>query len=76
MSNVLIRDVPDPVHEGLRRRARAQGKSLQQYLLEELTKLNERPSMNEWLDRLSELHGGKFGFGDAVEALEAERGRR
>jgi hypothetical protein len=41
MPNVLVRDVPEPVHTELARRARANGHSLQQYLTQQLTRLTQ-----------------------------------
>lgn len=39
MATIQIRDVPEHVHRTLRTRAAANGQSLQEYLLEELTDL-------------------------------------
>ena len=39
MATIQIRDVPEDVHRTLRSRAAANGQSLQEYLLEELTDL-------------------------------------
>lgn len=76
MSNVLVREVPEQVHERLRALARAQGKSLQQYLLEELEQLASRPSMAEVLDRIASRSGGRIGLDEAALGLAAERERR
>lgn len=76
MSNVLVREVPEQVHERLRALARAQGKSLQQYLLDELVQLASRPSMAEVLDRIASRSGGRIGLDEAVQGLAAERERR
>jgi len=76
MSNVLVREVPEQVHERLRALARAQGKSLQQYLLEELEQLASRPSMAEVLDRIASRSGGRIGLDEAALGLAVERERR
>lgn len=73
MSNLLVRNVPEEVHERLRARALASGRSLQQYLLEELQKLVERPSLDEVLDRAASTATGQVGFESAVRSLESER---
>ncbi|MCU1371900.1 MAG: hypothetical protein JWO77_3094 [Ilumatobacteraceae bacterium] len=51
MPNITIRDVPEPVHRKLIERAERSGQSLQQYLLEQLTEMTEKLTMDEWLDQ-------------------------
>jgi len=48
---IQVRDVPEDVRDELARKAALAGKSLQSYLLGELTKLSERPSMAEIVAR-------------------------
>ena len=74
--NVLIRDIPDEVHAALQRRAKRRGQSLQQYLAGELTRLAQRPALDELLERVDRRRGGRVGFEQAVEDLAAERARR
>lgn len=74
MPNVLVRDLPDDVHTNLQRRAEACGKSLQQYLAAELTRLAATPTMFDVLDRIQSRRGGSIGFAQAVDDLEHERG--
>jgi antitoxin FitA len=76
MPNVLVRDLPDDVHAALQRRAERRGQSLQQYLVGELSRLAQRPSLDEVLDRIERRHGGRVGLAQAVEDLSSERGRR
>ncbi|MFG6445868.1 antitoxin [Microbacterium sp. P07] len=52
MPNVLVRDLPDPVHAALLARAAGEGRSLQQYLTAELTRLASRPTNAELFDRI------------------------
>ncbi|MGH9164910.1 MAG: FitA-like ribbon-helix-helix domain-containing protein [Acidimicrobiales bacterium] len=73
MPNLLVRDVPEAVHAALQRRAGQRGQSLQQYLARELTRLAERPSLDEVLDRIGRRRGGRVGFAQAVEDLGDER---
>jgi plasmid stability protein len=49
MAAIHIRDVPVEVHEALRRRAEAQGVSLQRYVLNILEERAEHPSPREVL---------------------------
>lgn len=76
MPNVLIRDVPESVHIRLQTRADEHGQSLQQYLVGELRRLAERPSMDEILARIATRHGGRIGLERAVQDLAGERDRR
>ncbi len=73
MPNVLVRDLPEPIHAVLQERAAARGLSLQQYLSGELRRLAERPAMDEVLARIERRSGGRIGFAEAVEDLAHER---
>jgi hypothetical protein len=53
MPNVLIRDLPPEVHAVLVRRAEAAGQSLQQYLVAELTRLANCPTMGELIEQIN-----------------------
>ena len=55
---IQIRDVPDDVRRTLRARAAAAGKSLSAYLLDELTRVAERPPVADVLARAVARHGG------------------
>lgn len=55
--NIQIRNVPDDVHEVYKRRAAAAGKSLQEYLLSDLTDRADRLTMKEVLDRFESRRG-------------------
>jgi plasmid stability protein len=48
MSTIQIRNVPDDVHRQLKVRAAATGRSLSDYLLDELLDLATRPTLAEW----------------------------
>jgi hypothetical protein len=50
--NVLIRNVPDTVHTALVRRAEAEGKSLQEYVLGVLHEVTGKPTMSEVMDEV------------------------
>ncbi len=76
MPNVLVRDLPEDVHAVLRRRAERSGKSFQQYLASELTRLASQPSVEELFDRVGRRHGGHVGLQTAVDDLDAERADR
>jgi hypothetical protein len=76
MPFIQIRDVPEAVRDRLARKAAAAGQSMQAYLLGELTKLAERPSMAEIVGRAQERarsSGSTVTMMDAVEAVRAVR---
>ncbi|SOD72259.1 hypothetical protein SAMN05892883_1668 [Jatrophihabitans sp. GAS493] len=75
MANMLVRDVSPGVHAQLQARAQQRGQSLQQFLLTELQRIAEQPSMNEVLERIAARRGGRVGFAQAVDDVAAERRR-
>lgn len=56
MSALQVRDVPDEVQRVLKQRAARAGKSLSEYVLGELRRLAERPTLEELTERI-ELRG-------------------
>lgn len=76
MVSVQIKDVPEPVHAELRRRAAAAGKSLQEYLLGWLTEEVRYPPVDEVLERVGKRKGGRMPFRTAVSTLRHDRDRR
>ena len=76
MTNVLIRDLPEEIHQKLTERALAAGVSLQHYLTTELTRLVQAPTLDEVIDRIERMSGGSVGFEQAVADLEEVRGER
>ena len=67
-----MRDVPEGVRDELARKAALAGKSLQSYLLGELTRLSERPNMAEIVAR-AKTAGSTVTMADAVAAVRAGR---
>lgn len=55
MGDLLIRDLPAPTHEELKRRAEESGMSLQAYVTTVLERHTATPSVEQWLARLEEL---------------------
>ena len=76
MPNVLVRDLPEEVHAQLQRRAESHGQSLQQYLVAELRRLAERPTIEEVLDRVERRHSGRIGLAQAAADLTEGRQSR
>jgi antitoxin FitA len=79
MALIQIRDVPEPVRDELARKAAAAGQSMQSYLLGELTRLAERPTMAEIVRRAqarAKASGSSVTMGDAVAEVRAARDRQ
>ena len=78
MPLIQIRDVPEEVRDELARKAAASGKSMQSYLLAELARLAERPSMAEIVARAQERArstGSTVTMQDAIAVVRADRDR-
>jgi hypothetical protein len=75
MPSIQVKDVPAEVHATLRRRAAAEGMSLQEYLLDRLVVDASRPTVDEILQRAGGRSGGHASLKDAVRALRRDRDR-
>lgn len=54
MSAIQVKNVPPELHDELRRRAAAEGKTVGEVILEALRREMRQRSMREWLDHLAE----------------------
>jgi plasmid stability protein len=76
MPSITIRDVPADVRDKLAARAAAEGRSMQQYLVKELTRLVERPTNREIFER-AQRRARRAGLNvtteDILDALDADR---
>ena len=70
---IQVRDVPDDVHEVLRVRAARAGLSLSEYLRREVSLLARRPTLDEFLTRVSARSDVAVTGEEIVAALHAER---
>ena len=52
---IQIRNVPDDLHRKLKARAAAAGMSLSDYILRDVAKTAEQPTMEEWLRKLKRM---------------------
>jgi plasmid stability protein len=75
-SNIQIRAVPDDVHRALEARAAAAGKSLSDYLLDELTALARRPTFSELLERIQKREPVDVAVDSATAVREERETRR
>jgi len=74
--SIQVKDVPDDVHATLRRRAAAEGRSLQEYLLARLVDDAATPTIDELLDRVGYRSGGRADLETATVAVRADRDDR
>lgn len=72
---VQLRHVPDELHRRLKARAALEGMSLSDYLLREVERFGERPTMSELRQRLSQREPVAPRVPPA-KVVRAERGRR
>jgi plasmid stability protein len=72
---VQIRNVPDDLHRLLKSRAALAGRSLSDYLLDELRQAAARPTRQELLERLRSREPVRFAVSPA-EMIRAERAER
>ena len=52
MANLQVKDLPDPIHEELRRRARLEGITVRTYVLRLIEADQQVPARADWLARL------------------------
>ncbi|MEO0422574.1 MAG: hypothetical protein AAF184_09585 [Pseudomonadota bacterium] len=74
--NVTIRHVPEEVRDGLAEKARQAGKSMQEYLLEELERLAHSPSVDRWIDAVRERkarYNSRVSTEQVLAARDADR---
>lgn len=76
MKSILIREVPDELHRQLTRRATSRGQSLQQYLLQELATVANKPAMDEVLKRIESRSLDRVDKEAVIRDLDEERQRR
>ena len=76
---ITIRDVPNEVKAELAARAALEGKSMQEYLREELIRLAEKPSKQVWLAQVRQRvkdSGKGVSAEEILEALHSGRDER
>ena len=76
VATIQTKNVPDDVHQILRKRAAAAGQSLQEYVLGLLVREAEQPTLNEILDRVEHRTPAGLSFSDAAAIIRAERDSR
>lgn len=75
MSMIQIRNVPAALHRKLKSRAALEGKSLSDYLLNEVSRIAERPTLAEMLERLKS-HPAENPIPTPTQVIREERDSR
>jgi antitoxin FitA len=74
MGAIQVKDVPEELHEALRRRAIQEGMTLADYVLDLIRRDLGLPSRREWLERLATREPVKGGdIAAEIRAARAER---
>jgi plasmid stability protein len=73
MGLIQIRDVPEDVHRTLKSRAAAQGRSLSDYLLNEVTRVARTPTPEELDERIRSRRSARVTTEDILAARDAGR---
>ena len=76
MGAIQVKDVPEELHEALRRRAIQEGMTMADYVLDLIRRDLGLPSRREWLERLATREPVDLGPGVVAEALHAARAER
>lgn len=72
---VQIRHLPDDIHRVLKIRAVKQGTSLSAFLVKELTRIAQTPSLEDMFDRIHQRDKVTIRE-DSLNAIQAERSAR
>ena len=79
MPTIQIRNIPEPVYEEIRRRARSRHQSIQQFMLAEVHRLVDRADKEELVQRIKQFkasHGIEVDVEAMLEGIQADRDRR
>ncbi len=72
---IQLRNVPDTLHRKLKARAALEGKALSDYLVEEIRRVAERPTITELRERLHKRRTVKLKV-SPEQSVREERDRR
>lgn len=75
MSTIQVRNVPEQLHRQLKVRAAQEGRTLSDYVLDELRVAAGRPTMSQWLHDVDALPPPKDAPTQAAEVIADERRR-
>ncbi len=72
---IQLRHVPDPLHRTLKARAALEGMSLSDYLVSEIRRIAERPTLAEMRQRLRQREPVELSVSSVDAVREVRRGR-
>jgi antitoxin FitA len=75
MSTIQVRNVPEQLHRQLKVRAAQEGRTLSDYVLDELRVAAGRPTMSQWLRDVDALPPSEDAPTPAAEVIADERRR-
>lgn len=78
MPTIQIRNIPEPVYEEIRRRARARHQSIQQFMLAEVHRLVDRADKEELVQRIKQFkasHGIEVDVDAMLAGIQSDRDR-
>ncbi len=75
MANLQIKNLPEDMHEELRKRAEERRMSMRDYVLELIERDQRLPTVNQWLDEIERDEPGGAGV-DVVELIRDGREER
>jgi hypothetical protein len=75
MSTIQVRNVPEQLHKQLKVRAAQEGRTLSDYVLDELRVAAGRPTMSQWLHDVDALPPSEDTPTPAAEVIADERRR-
>lgn len=75
VANLQIKDLPEPVHDELRRRARLEGVTVRTYVLDLIAADQAMPPRSEWFSRLRHRRPVDLG-GPVADLIRADRDSR
>ncbi len=76
MGAIQVKDVPEELHEALRRRAIQEGMTMADYVLDLIRRDLGLPSRREWLERLATREPVDVSREEILEALDDARAER
>ena len=76
MGAIQVKDVPEELHEALRRRAIQEGMTLADYVLDLIRRDLGLPGRREWFERLATREPVEISRAEILEALDDARAER
>ena len=73
MGDAQVKGVPEDVHAELRRRAGVRGRTVRDYLLDLIILDQQRPTREQWLERLHQLQPVDVSGAELVREARQER---